>query len=558
MVLSPEDKRAALEDVLAAPAIARSERSAALLRYIGEAAIDGRELTPYAIAFDIFDRDEDFDPSTDPIVRVAMTRLRKALQDHAEGDGAGSPVQVTLPQRSYVPEFSGGAGEATPPPRRSRRLLAGGMAGLLLVAIIGAGAVLTFTGRQATLVIDNRPVVGVLPFSNLTGTERLDFLGAGMQYQIASDLWRFGTMDVLTIDDPGALGVARGGVVYGTGGIAVDYLLGGSIVSDEAAMTVSTSLRHADSNVAVWRGRTVRAVGAASYGELLADVSHTVSSEVGTPLGAVGRDVLAHLGDGISLNTEQGIDSYVCLLRYASWVQEGANRGHVAARACLERLVAVDPDNSMALSALAWMIALSTDPSRDLYEPGDLNDRRQRALEMAQTAVRLSPGSDISHEHLGLVQWVNGREEAALASFRRASSLNPNDPRHKADIALFSCLRASCEDEVALAEEALRLDPLPPAWYYAAPAVRALMESDYDDAMRFAVNLARGSDFNDCAYLVAAAAFASRLEEAEYCRDAIERNRELFRGDPLGASRFWIRRTDLLRKLDDGIARSGF
>lgn len=103
---SGDSERAELDAVL--EALARNPRLAKLLRFLGERSLQGRseEITEYAIATEVFDRSKtSFDGSTDSIVRVETYRLRKRLKEYYETEGKEHPVIISLPLRSYVPEF---------------------------------------------------------------------------------------------------------------------------------------------------------------------------------------------------------------------------------------------------------------------------------------------------------------------------------------------------------------------------------------------------------------------------------------------------------------------
>jgi len=112
--------RAAVERILASAAFASAPRLTAFLRFVVEAALAGRtrSIKAYTVALGALDRGEDFDPVTDPAVRVTAGRLRKALARYYAGPGAADPIAVTMPLGSYVPLFSrrdlGRAGERQP------------------------------------------------------------------------------------------------------------------------------------------------------------------------------------------------------------------------------------------------------------------------------------------------------------------------------------------------------------------------------------------------------------------------------------------------------------
>ena len=79
--ISDGDARSELERVLSDPVFHCSERNKKFLRYISEECLSGRQerLKGYTIATDVFGRPDNFNPSSDGIVRIEATRLRAAL-----------------------------------------------------------------------------------------------------------------------------------------------------------------------------------------------------------------------------------------------------------------------------------------------------------------------------------------------------------------------------------------------------------------------------------------------------------------------------------------------
>jgi hypothetical protein len=106
-VVGEESANDELAFLLADPRFKVSERNRAFLRYIGEAAIHGRNarIKAYEIALDVFGRGADFDSLNDPIVRIEATRLRAALEHYYATFGADHHVHIRLPRGRYAPEF---------------------------------------------------------------------------------------------------------------------------------------------------------------------------------------------------------------------------------------------------------------------------------------------------------------------------------------------------------------------------------------------------------------------------------------------------------------------
>lgn len=70
-------------------------------------------LKEHTIGVAVFDRDPDYDPRVDPIVRVEARRLRARLQAYYEACGLNEPVQFVIPKGRYVPEIRAAASMST-------------------------------------------------------------------------------------------------------------------------------------------------------------------------------------------------------------------------------------------------------------------------------------------------------------------------------------------------------------------------------------------------------------------------------------------------------------
>lgn len=98
---------AALDRLTAWPEMARSPQLTRFLDYIVNRRLDGdtQSIKAYSIAVDVFGRPADFDPQSDPIVRVQARRLRALLDQYYRGPGADETLQIVLPIGRYVPDF---------------------------------------------------------------------------------------------------------------------------------------------------------------------------------------------------------------------------------------------------------------------------------------------------------------------------------------------------------------------------------------------------------------------------------------------------------------------
>ncbi len=104
---SESEIRGTLEVVLGTEVFRTSPQLAAFLRFIVEAELRGEHacLKGYTIAVEALGQGEDFDPSTDPIVRVEAGRLRRALQRYYNGPGESDLIAIDVPLGHYIPTF---------------------------------------------------------------------------------------------------------------------------------------------------------------------------------------------------------------------------------------------------------------------------------------------------------------------------------------------------------------------------------------------------------------------------------------------------------------------
>jgi hypothetical protein len=78
-----------------------------LFQFVADKAIAGTTegLKEYTIGVEAFGRKQDFDPKTDPIVRVQIHRLRQKLKEYYDAEGSHDPILIEIPKGHYLPSF---------------------------------------------------------------------------------------------------------------------------------------------------------------------------------------------------------------------------------------------------------------------------------------------------------------------------------------------------------------------------------------------------------------------------------------------------------------------
>ena len=65
----------------------------------------GNQLKEYVLGIQVFDKEDSFDPRTDPVVRVQARRLRTRLTKYYQEEGAHDSIVIEMPKGGYTPVF---------------------------------------------------------------------------------------------------------------------------------------------------------------------------------------------------------------------------------------------------------------------------------------------------------------------------------------------------------------------------------------------------------------------------------------------------------------------
>jgi serine/threonine-protein kinase len=95
-----------LDQALSSPLFRKAERQSRFLRFVVDAALQSPEATikEFDIGIAVYDRRSDYDPRTDPIVRVEAARLRARLREYYEVTPPDR-VRIDIPKGRYIPVF---------------------------------------------------------------------------------------------------------------------------------------------------------------------------------------------------------------------------------------------------------------------------------------------------------------------------------------------------------------------------------------------------------------------------------------------------------------------
>ena len=246
--------------MLASAGFANAERMSRFLRYVVARTLAGERdrLKEYAIGVDVFDRNEDYDPRVDSIVRVEAARLRAKIDEYYNGPGTDDRVVIRLRRGSYVPHFEArptaasarslvaGAGTNSGPP--TSRWPLGTSAAMVALVVLAAVA-----WRTAPWMPDG-PAPGVriavLPLADFSEPRGDTMLAAQLTDGITTELARRGTLAV--VSHTSAVQAAGRPLREAARALDAALVVEGSVVRKDDRVHVSVRLIDAAKDRKVW------------------------------------------------------------------------------------------------------------------------------------------------------------------------------------------------------------------------------------------------------------------------------------------------------------------
>ena len=303
--------------------------------------------------------------------------------------------------------------------------------------------------------LPDEPSIAVLPFENLTGDPKQEYLSDGISENIITELSRFREFFVISRQSSFSYKGKAVKVSQVSEELGVQYVLEGSLRQAGDKVRVTAQLIDAITGRHLW---------AENYDRRLEDVL-AVQDEIT-------RTIAATLEENIDLaererakgKLPQNLKAYEYVKLAKTHRLKFTKEDNEQARQMGEKAIALDPSYAEAYVGLTWVNingfrwGWSDTHSRD--------ESLQLALETAKKAVELDPFNSRAHWVLANVLMQSGKLEQALVKYDQALKLNPNSARLLADMAEPLVYAGRAEEAVAQMKTAIRLNPRHPGWYW--------------------------------------------------------------------------------------------
>jgi TolB-like protein/DNA-binding winged helix-turn-helix (wHTH) protein/Tfp pilus assembly protein PilF len=391
---------------------------------------------------------------------IAPVEVAEPLYWIAPRARAGSSPSVELHSAPAVREFGAAEALANAPiivelwPRSWRWWTIPGVAVILIALAVGY-----FQWSRSQVrpqPVNERMMLAVLPFENLTGDAGEDYFSDGLTEEIIAQLGRL---------DPDHVGViARTSVMHYKHGdepldqigreLGVQYVLEGSVRRDSDKVRITAQLIQVKDQTRLWSRQYDRELS--HLLTLQSEIAQETAGEIQRTLGNDHKPLIPYPARPpvLSADAYQAYDLY---LKGRYFWNKRSPQGFQQAINFFQQAIAKDPNYARAYSGLADSYSLMSGYDNSFTA----NQVMPKARAAALKAVQLDDGLAEAHASLAVIaQNYDWDWQTAENEYRRAIQLDPNYATAHHWYAEFLALQARFDEAFAEMGRARQLDPL--------------------------------------------------------------------------------------------------
>ena len=302
------------------------------------------------------------------------------------------------------------------------------------------------------LPLPDKPSIAVLPFANISGDPKEDYLSDGITEQIITALSK--TPRMLVIARNSVFTYKRKPVMVQqvSKELGVRYVLEGSVQRSGDRLRITAQLIDAKTGNHLWSERYDRDL--TDLFDLQDDITRNIIMALQVKL-TVGENARL-LGKGT-----KNLEAYLKLIKGIHHYRRFNKNDNEIARRLYGEAIALDPNYSNAYAQLATIYHQEV-IRRWTKTPEKSNEK---ATELAQKAISLDELNAVAYLVLAHIGVITGQFEKAMAAGKKGLSLDPANSLVNASfgIALYSA--GKFKEAIPLIRKAIRIDPKHPSFY---------------------------------------------------------------------------------------------
>ena len=302
------------------------------------------------------------------------------------------------------------------------------------------------------LPLPAKPSIAVLPFANISGDPKEDYLSDGITEQIITALSK----------TPRMLVIARNSVFTYKGKpvmvqqvskeLGVRYVLEGSVQRSGDRLRTTAQLIDAKTGNHLWSERYDRDL------KDLFDLQDDITKNV-----IMALQVKLTLGDSARIYGKDtaNLEAYLKVMKGVLHLRRFNKDDNEISRRLIREAIALDPNYAYAYVLLAWTYYneanhLWTKTPAKSYE---------KAIELAKKAISLDEQNALAYLVLANVYAMTGQLEKAMAAGKKGLSLDPANSLVNVTFGMALYNAGKFKEAIPLIKKAIPIDPKHPNWY---------------------------------------------------------------------------------------------
>lgn len=318
-----------VEKICESPEFQSKQVLCRFLSYIVSETLAGRgnKIKGFTIGVDVFDRDEDFDPGQDTLVRINAIRLRRSLDVYYNNTGKSDELRIVVPKGGYVPEFVQRSGPGEEMEEKMEEPV---------------------TRRERMGTVSMEPNVAVFSFQDFIRDPEIAYFAQGFSYELMVELTKFEDLQVFSYLNITDHPEEDSGMYLYLLGKGIRFTISGAIHGDRERISVLVELRDLVEGKQVWCERYSRKMLAEHFIEIQEHVAQEISGRLGSEYGII----LRRLTLDAQRQKPQELATYTALLKYYHSMVHHTPETVADAFMALKKAAENDPGSGIVLACL--------------------------------------------------------------------------------------------------------------------------------------------------------------------------------------------------------------
>lgn len=451
--ISPEIIGAQLLKILKAPAFQNSVTLSRFLQFIVEQTLSGHEteLKEYTIAVKVLSKRPDFNPQSDPIVRIHAGRLRRSLNEYYLEEGKEDELVISIPKGAYVPLFSSRSKPVEDAPVANSR----------------------------KPVSRKRITVAVLPFSNIQSDANTVAFADGLGDHISTELTRYTELSVISYYS--CRNIINRITDIKEAGLALDamYILTGSIQSDKNRLRIRVQLILTETREQVWASSYERQNTSAELFEVQDEIVWHVVSQTAGHYGAIARNVAKLLPQKNA--GDPGI--YNAIFWYYHFVGDLSEQTFFNAESAMNKAVETDPGYALGWAVLGEIFIGGYFMG---YKSRLTENQLEQAVAYGKTAIRIDPNCQHAYQTMAIAHVFLKNSSECIKVIDEWQKIKPAEAGIKGAMGFVLICCGVYEQGFKMLDESVQLNPYYQWFFNAGFAFYYFHHDDFSNALYWA------------------------------------------------------------------------